>query len=196
MSWLESAFCRNTVWNGVARRDVLPWALQDARLRGEVLDIGGGTGAMAEKMAQLFPGIRVTTTDIDPVMVQLAQRRLDRLHNADARHADVTALPFADATFDCVTSFLMLHHVQDWETAVAEVARVLRPGGVFVGYDLTRTVLARLVHWVDRSPHRLVSLHELEPAFMRVGLGLDHVDASARGHLFRFSATRRLSSPP
>jgi ubiquinone/menaquinone biosynthesis C-methylase UbiE len=52
----------------------------------------------------------------------------------------------------------MLHHVIDWPAALDEVARVLRPGGVFVGYDLTNTMLARLIHQADRSPYRLLAV--------------------------------------
>ncbi len=190
MSRLERVVCRNTLWDWFTRRHVLPWTVRGLRVDGEVLDIGRGTGTMAAELARLFPSSGVTTTDIDPVMVPSARQRLRRLPNAQARQADATALPFSDGSFDCVTSYLMLHHLHDWETAVAEVARVLRPGGVFVGYDLTRTMLARLVHWVDRSPHRLVSTGELLTVFESVGLRLDHLDISAREHLVRFTAIR------
>ena len=47
---------------------------------------------------------------------------------ARVRRADATDLPFPDDTFDAVVSFIMLHHVIDWEAAVAEAIRVLRPG--------------------------------------------------------------------
>lgn len=59
--------------------------------------------------------------------------------------AGVTALP-ADASFDAVVSLLMLHHVIEWQRALAEIARVLRTGGVLLGYDLLETPAARLVH--------------------------------------------------
>lgn len=96
--------------------------VQGLRLDGEVLHIGGGTGTMAAELARLFPSSCVTTTDIDPVMVQSARQQLRRLPNAQARQADATTPPFSDGSFDCVTSYLMLHHLHDWETAVAEVA--------------------------------------------------------------------------
>lgn len=190
MSPVERTFCRNALWSSFARRTILPWALQGVRLSGDVLELGGGSGGMAGGMAQTFPGIRVTTTDVDPAMVEAARRRLDGLAGVEARQADATALPFPDGSFDQVTSFLMLHHVGDWRGALGEAARVLRPGGVLVGYDLTRTTLARLVHWADRSPHRLVAAAQFGPAIEGAGLLRRHLDVSFRGHVVRFVADK------
>ena len=145
---------------------------------------------MAEGMARSFPGIRITTTDVDPRMVRAARRRLDGLGGAEARVADATALPFQDGSFDRVTSFLMLHHVIDWQGALREASRVLRPGGVLVGYDLTRSALARLVHWADRSPYRLAAANEYGAAFKRSGLLPRRLDVSVRGHVVRFVAEK------
>ena len=55
MSALEGAFCRSAPWRALARRTVLPWALGGEHLTGDVLEIGGGSGAMADGIAQLFP---------------------------------------------------------------------------------------------------------------------------------------------
>jgi SAM-dependent methyltransferase len=84
--------------------------------------------------------------------------------------ADATAMPFPDDSFDSVVSCLMLHHIIDWEGAVAEVARVLRPGGIFVGYDLTRSPLASLFHRLDGSPHRLIVPDDFRTECARHGL--------------------------
>lgn len=161
MSGVEQAFCRSPMWRGFAAKVVLPWALQGAFPRGDVLELGSGSGAMAEATARRYPDAVVTATDVDPRMVAACQRRLAPLPNAAATRADVTDLRFQDQTFDLVASYLMLHHVVEWERALKEIARVLRPGGVFVGYDLDRTWLGELVHVIDRSPHRLISRAEL-----------------------------------
>ena len=193
MSPVERTFCRNALWSGIARRTILPWALQGVNLSGDVLEIGGGSGGAAEGMVRLFPTVRLTTTDIDARMVEAACQRLAELSNVQVREADATALPFAEGSFDFVTSYLMLHHVGDWRTGIQEVSRVLRPGGIFVGYDLTRTTFARVLHWVDRSPHRLVASRELEPTLASVGLQTQKFSVSFRGHLMRFAAEKPLS---
>lgn len=123
MSALEGAFCRSAPWRTLARRTVLPWALGGEHLTGDVLEIGGGSGAMAHGMARLFPDVRLTITDIDDDMVANARRRLAQCRNATVKLADVTSLPFGDASFDAVTSYLMLHHVIAWREALGEAAR-------------------------------------------------------------------------
>ena len=137
MSVVERTFCRSLPWRAFAERVVLPWALSGEDLHGDVLEIGGGTGAMAAGVIDRFPHLRLTVTDIDPVMVAAARKRLATHREVTVERADVTALPFADGSFDVVTSYLMLHHVVDWRPALTEALRVLRPGGRLVGYDLT-----------------------------------------------------------
>lgn len=152
MSALEAAFCRSAPWRVVARR-LVPWATQGVPLAGSVLKVGGGGGAMAEAILAARPRLRLTTTDTDLAMVRSGQRRLAR-SAAQALRADAIALPVADESFDTVLSFLLLHHVIHWEQAVTEAARVLRPGGLFVGYDLLVLRAAAWLHVLDRSTAR------------------------------------------
>lgn len=145
----ERVLCRTRLWGAVVR-PLVPWALSGEVLQGEALEIGGGGGAMAAGMLRRFPDVHLTVADIDPGMVRAVGPRLARFgRRAHAEVGDATALPFADARFDAVISCLMLHHVGDWEAAVAEAARVLRPGGRFLGYDLRDTAASRLVHRAD-----------------------------------------------
>jgi SAM-dependent methyltransferase len=190
MSAIESAFCRSAPWQVFARRVMLPWALDGRALRGDVLEIGGGSGAMALATARRFGQARITVTDVDPDMVFAAQRRLGSTPNAEATLADVTGLPFGDASFDAVTSYLMLHHVLAWEQAIAEAYRVLRPGGIFVGYDITDSGAARLVHRLDRSPHRLVDPQALSRRLADLGFADAHVRTAGQGVAMRFAARK------
>lgn len=141
MSAVEGAFCRSSPWRSFARRRALPWALDGHSLVGDVLEIGGGSGAMAAGVARSYPDVRITITDVDLAMVDAAQARLAGLPNVTVTQADVTTLPFEDERFDAVTSYLMLHHVIEWHEALVEIGRVLKPGGRFIGYDLTDTPL-------------------------------------------------------
>ena len=190
MSVVEQAFCRSAPWTLFTSRVVLPWALQGLRPHGHLLELGAGSGGMAAATANRFPDLRITATDIDLAMVEAATNRLHGRAAICVERADVTQLRYADGSFDVVASYLMLHHVIDWPQALDEVSRVLRPGGVLVGYDLTDTRLARWLHWADRSPHRLVSAHELEPALARTGLHSVTVRRGLGGHVVRFTASR------
>jgi SAM-dependent methyltransferase len=120
----------------------------------DVLEIGCGTGVHARLLAQA--GATVTAVDLTPTAVELTRRRLE-LHGlvADVREADAQGLPFADASFDFVWSWGVVHHSEDTGRVVAEIARVLRPGGrlalmvyhrrsitYWVQYQLVRGVLA------------------------------------------------------
>ena len=188
MSAIEQSFCRSAAWRTFTRKAVLPWVLHGVGLHGDLLELGSGSGAMAEGSSQLFPDLRLTVTDIDPAMVGAARRRLGRMAHISVREADVTALPFAAASFDFVATYLMLHHVIDWPKAISEAARVLRSGGTLVGYDLTDTRLAEWIHVADRSPHRLIAYHEFEPAFSKAGFADINVRRSVGGLVVRFMA--------
>lgn len=93
-----------------------------------LLDIGCGTGYVAKLYAS--GGAIVTAVDIAERSVELTRRRL-QLHGltGEVRRANAEELPFADASFDVVTSFGVLHHTPDTAKALREVHRVLRPGG-------------------------------------------------------------------
>jgi SAM-dependent methyltransferase len=192
MSRFERAFCQSPPWRAFASRVILPWALQGVRLEGEVLEIGSGSGAMAERIADAFPDVRLTVTDFDPAMVAAAKERLARFGDrVRAVQADATALEFGDGSFDSVLSFIMLHHVIEWEKALAEAVRVLKPGGQLVGYDLVASRPSRWIHQVQREHHRLIDPGEFRRV-MGEELGIEQVTTrSALGGLaIRFHASR------
>ena len=165
MSSVEQAVCRSAPWRAFTRRVLLPWVLKGVRLDGDVLEIGAGSGAIAAALLHAAPNLRMTVTDYDDAMVAAADRRLAMAgRQVTVRRADATALPFADDSFDMVLSVLMLHHVVEWERALAEAARVLRPGGLLVGADLLGTLPARLLHRLEGAPYRMVTRRELREA--------------------------------
>src|SRR5207247_10558316 len=95
MSPVAQLMCRSTPWRILAGHVVLPWALQGHELRGDVLEIGCGRGAMAAEALPQFPDIRLTATDFDESMVEVARTRLSHFRpRAEVRQAYATALPF------------------------------------------------------------------------------------------------------
>ncbi len=95
-----------------------------------VLDAGCGNGWYAEQM--VAQGAIVTSFDITPRLVELTRERLGG--RATVLRADLgEPLAFAaDGEFDVVVSSLVLHYLRDWHAPLAEIARVLRPGGTLV----------------------------------------------------------------
>lgn len=190
MSAIEGAVCRSAPWRFVGRRYVLPWALNGAELSGDVLEIGCGSGAMGVGVAHTFPRVDLTVTDLDARMVAVAARQLAGYPQVRVERSDATATTYAAASFDAVTSYLMLHHVVEWRAALGEVARVLKPGGVLIGFDLTATRLARWVHVLDRSPYRLIGPDELTGALSDLEMTEISLHLSAAGQLMRFRAVK------
>ncbi|HEY3002087.1 MAG TPA: class I SAM-dependent methyltransferase [Kribbellaceae bacterium] len=104
---------------------------------GAVLDAGTGPGVLPVELATRRPDLRVAAIDMSTDMAAAAARNLSGFGDrAEARQADVAALPFADGTFDLVVASLTAHHWTDPAAATAEIARVLRPGGRFAVYDV------------------------------------------------------------
>jgi ubiquinone/menaquinone biosynthesis C-methylase UbiE len=190
MSRLEAAICSSGGWSLLAQRAILPWALRGAELTGGAIEVGAGGGAMAAEVLERFPRLKLTATDVDAEMVARARGRLERFgERALVAQADATALPFPDAAFDVGLSFLMLHHVGRWEQALAELARVVRPGGQLFVYDLLDAVPNRLAHRLSRSEVRLIEAGQLPLVLEALPLRATSV-RHRTGLLFRAHARR------
>ncbi len=120
-----SARNENSLFNAYYERpEMIRLAGDVAGLR--VLDAGCGSGPLTAALQAR--GAVVSGFDLSLVMVDLARRRLGDA--ADVRVADLGApLPYDDDTFDLVVASLSLHYVEDWDAALAELRRVLEPGG-------------------------------------------------------------------
>jgi ubiquinone/menaquinone biosynthesis C-methylase UbiE len=115
---------------------------------GAALEIGCGRGIGAELVLDCFGAGTVDAFDLDPRMVALARKRLER-RGTRARFwvGDATSIPVADSTYHAVFDFGIIHHIPRWRLALAEVRRVLEPGGRFYAEE----VLARAIrHPVTR----------------------------------------------
>jgi SAM-dependent methyltransferase len=147
---------RELLWNEIAR-------LRPSR----VLEVGGGPGELAERM-QSELGADVAFVDASPRMVELARAR-----GVDAQVADVQSLPFADSSFGTVVAAWMLYHVPDVDRGLAEIARVLEPGGKLVA--------------VTNSEEHLRELRDLiaYPDGLRELFSRENGDAHLRRHFDR-----------
>jgi demethylmenaquinone methyltransferase / 2-methoxy-6-polyprenyl-1,4-benzoquinol methylase len=101
---------------------------------GRLLDLASGTGDIALEALRHDPGARVTAADFSLEMMRIGRRRPGGGRIAWCA-ADALALPFADASFDAVTSGYLLRNVADHLGAFREQARVVRPGGRVVCLD-------------------------------------------------------------
>lgn len=97
---------------------------------GDVLDVGSGDGAAASSLAPYCRSL--TCVDSSGKMIEAARERLQRFAHATARVADVHDLPFVAGSFDAVLLFHTLTYAENPASALAECARVLRPGGRLV----------------------------------------------------------------
>ena len=124
------------------------------------LEVGCGQGALARLLVERY-NARVVATDYDLAQIALARERLADLDGqVEFRVVDARAMPFEDdALFDAVFSFGVLHHLtRGWRLAVAEVARMLKPGGWFVFTDLVLS--PRVGRLMTRVLPRSDLLHE------------------------------------
>lgn len=115
---------------------------------GRALEIGCGCGVGIPLILRVFGADSVDAFDLDPRMVARARTRLSA-YGSQARLwvGDATAMSVPDATFDAVFDFGIIHHVPEWRRALAEVNRVLKPGGRFYAEEVLRPFI---VHPITR----------------------------------------------
>lgn len=117
-----------------------------------LLEIGCGIGVDSIQLARR--GFRVTAVDLTDTALQVARQYKDlRGLEIDFRLGNAESLDFPDESFDVVYSFGVLHHTPDIEKSVAEVHRVLRPGGRALVMLYHQNSLVNLVHRVFRLPY-------------------------------------------
>ena len=130
----RNLYARAALWRdlqGPDAREVLCDTIAACRPR-HALEVGGGDGWLAARIQDEL-GCEVTLVDQSERMVELATAR-----GLDARLGDVQRLEFDDATFDTVVAAWMLYHVKDIDRGLAEIARVLEPGGRLVALTNSR----------------------------------------------------------
>lgn len=164
-----------------------------------ILDVGCGDGAVASELARR--GAIVTGLDADPVMIAAAGRRTE-IERTELRLIEGQAerLPFDDAAFDCVVAVTVLCFVRDAERVVAEMARVLKPGGRLVIGELGRWSLwaahRRVSGWFGNPTWRVAMFRTAEDLRgLADAAGLHVIDTRGAVHYPPFGTAARLLAP-
>jgi ubiquinone/menaquinone biosynthesis C-methylase UbiE len=168
------------------------WACSQAR--GQVLEIAIGTG----RNLPFYPAdVEITGIEISPAMLEIARKLAHDLgRQVELLVGDAQALPFPDQRFDTVVSTLSLCCIPDERQAVAEVWRVLRPGGRFVALEHVRspnTIVRGLERLLDPLAVRTQADHLLrEPveAVLAAGFRIEHLERRKLGIVERLVACK------
>jgi SAM-dependent methyltransferase len=142
-------YCSSEEWAEAVRKWIIPGALTGIDLGDDVLEVGPGPGRTTDVLRLMTP--RLTAVEIDPGLAEALAQRLGGT-NVEVVQADATGLPFPSGRFSAALSFTMLHHVPspaEQDRLFAELARVLRPGGVLAGVDSLDTQEFRDMHVDD-----------------------------------------------
>jgi len=149
----------------------------------QALDIATGGGHTALAIAPHVA--RVVVTDLTPRMLEKAREFLlaQGVTNAEFQVADAEQLPFAGASFDRVTCRIAAHHFPNVAQSVKEVARVLKPGGLYLLIDCMApddqeldTFDNTVEKWRDPSHGRSCTPEEWRAFFMQAGLLVEHIE--------------------
>ncbi|HKW64772.1 MAG TPA: class I SAM-dependent methyltransferase [Candidatus Acidoferrum sp.] len=186
MNSFEKWYCGSALWRYLTRRELLPWMLHGSALGEHVLELGAGAGPATMELARRAP--RVTSLEYDHGSA-LKLRKRAVCSNVSVIQGDAAALPFPDGTFSSAIAILMLHHLKTPELqdrAFSEIHRVLRPGGVFLAFDIPNG-------WIHRIAHIRSTFVPLDPAttvqrLMAAGLAQITLDSRSGG--FRIRAMR------
>lgn len=148
-----------------------------------VADLGCGTGQVSVVLAPFVD--HVIAVDGSAAMLQAAKRRLQAFDNVELRRGDLESLPIDDGRVDAATLMLVLHHVPEPAKAVAEAARILKPGGKAIVVDM---LPHDREHYRQQMGHVWLGFGETQIVRLLADAGLTHPrvvalapDARAKG---------------
>jgi ubiquinone/menaquinone biosynthesis C-methylase UbiE len=179
-------YCGSDEWRQMIREVILPWALGETDLGGNVLEVGPGYGATTDVLGTV--AARLTSVEIDDGLADMLRERFADNPSVDIINGDATQLAFADGTFTGAACFTMLHHVPTAELQdrlFSEVARVLQPGAALVASDSLGSDELAVAHEGD-------TYNPVDPASLRerlVAAGFD--DVQVKSNEFGWAAIAR-----
>jgi len=136
-----------------------------------ILEIGTGVGFTAELLAEKYPDAQILATDFDEDSIEIARQR-NHLSNVEFQRADATKLPYLDNQFDAAFSVLTLHHIHDYQQAIAELVRVVRQGGNIYIMDIPSASL-NFTHFRKGVVPGLFNKNDLQEIGTRRGLVME-----------------------
>lgn len=154
-----------------------------------ILDAGCGTGAAAEALQRRSPGCHVIGVDHSETMIRIATRRARRLgyeERCTFRSANLHDLPFATDSFDAVLALNVFYFCDPESRMIAELRRVLRPGGRLVAYVTEGEAMSGWA-FARSGTHRLFSADGLFAAIAAAGF------APGRIHVEKRTVTNKIS---
>lgn len=134
LNWVERVVANNPFRAALQRGEIHVLKRKIKLKKGaKILEVGCGRGAGARLILKSFKPSLLCALDLDILMVQKARAYLsaDEGERVSLYVGDVFRLPFKDNVLDAVFGFGVLHHVPDWRGAAAEIARVLKIGGIY-----------------------------------------------------------------
>jgi SAM-dependent methyltransferase len=183
--------CSSPEWARQVEEELLPWVLAGCELGDDLLEVGPGPGLTTDVLRR--KAARVTAVELD---LSLAGPLATRLAGSNVRviAGDVTRLPFPAGRFSAAACLTMLHHIPSpalQDAALAELARVLRPGGLLAGSDGLDTPARREVHEGDVFVP--VDPGTLEARLLAAGFARARVEEA--GDRLKFAATTGPAGP-
>jgi SAM-dependent methyltransferase len=183
---LHRWLCSSARWKRAVESQVLPWTLEGLDLGANVIELGPGYGVTTDLLRDRVA--HLTCVEVDAALAE-ALRRRTLGGNVTVLCEDATAMSLPDGEFDSAVCFTMLHHVPSpalQDRLLAEVARILRPGGIFAGRDSRYSPSFRLLHLFD-------TMVVVEPSTFPGRLaaaGFEHIQVDVDPRAFRFRARK------
>lgn len=186
------------LWERILFKDARSWVCSQAT--GEALEVAVGTG----RNLPFYPaGARLTGLDVSPAMLDIARARATDLgRSAELCEGDAHALPFPDASFDTVVCTFSLCNIPDQRRAIAEMHRVLRPGGLLLLVDhvaSTSRVAFVVQRLFERLTIRLAGDHQTRrplPHVVDAGFAIEKRDRYGKDIVERLAARKPTEAVP
>jgi SAM-dependent methyltransferase len=190
MNLIHRWLCSSARWKKVVEAYILPWTLEGLNLGPDVLEIGPGPGVSTDLLRTRV--VHLTCVETDRRFADSLRRLLGQ--SVRVLCEDGAAMSLPDDSFDGAVCFTMLHHVPSvaqQDRLLREVARILRPGGLFAGTDSLYSRSFRLLHLFDTMV--VVDPATFAARLEAAGFGEVHVDVM-KPYAFRFRARKSIAA--